>query len=115
MPSQMDFSFSGAVTRDAVRRYGTIEAALQNEPSLLSAFRKHTGLYVYRRSFLLEFASWPQSVLERAESLEQLRALEQGAKIAVFAARSPSIGVDTPEDLERVRAIVKSKSLHPEV
>ncbi len=90
-----------------VTRHGSIEAALRNTPALLFAFRKHTGLYVYRRDFLLEFAGWPQSKSEASESLEQLRALERGVKIKVVEAASPSIGVDTIEDLERVRAIVE--------
>jgi 3-deoxy-manno-octulosonate cytidylyltransferase (CMP-KDO synthetase) len=93
--------------RDAVRRYGTLMAALEIEPQLLASFRKHTGLYVYRRSFLLEYTRWPQSTLERAESLEQLRALERGVKIKVVAAASPSIGVDTERDLARVRKIME--------
>ena len=91
----------------AVTRYGSIEAALRNEPALLFSFRKHTGLYVYRRDFLLEFAAWPQTESEASESLEQLRALERGVKIKVVEASSPSIGVDTIEDLERVRAIIE--------
>jgi 3-deoxy-manno-octulosonate cytidylyltransferase (CMP-KDO synthetase) len=91
--------------RDAVRRHGSVEAALRKEPELLKLFRKHTGLYAYRRSFLLEYAGWPQSALEKCEALEQLRALERGVTIKVVEADAPSIGVDTPEDLERVRAI----------
>ncbi|MDT4898733.1 MAG: 3-deoxy-manno-octulosonate cytidylyltransferase synthetase [Acidobacteriota bacterium] len=94
--------------RDAVRRYGTLLAALEIEPLLLATFRKHTGLYVYRRSFLLEYTRWPQSTLERAESLEQLRALERGVQIKVIEAESPSIGVDTEHDLERVRKILEA-------
>ena len=94
---------------EAVRRHGRLEAALENEEELLSCFRKHTGLYVYRRDFLLEYTSWPQSALERAEGLEQLRALEHGATIKVVEAASRSIGVDTMEDLERVRAIMESE------
>jgi len=94
--------------RDAVRRYGSIEAAILEEPGLLTNFRKHTGLYVYRRDVLLEFAQWPQSELERQESLEQLRALEHGVKIKVIKASANSIGVDTVEDLERVRRLVSS-------
>lgn len=94
----------------AVTQHGSIEAALRNEPALLFSFRKHTGLYVYRRDFLLEFAGWPQTDSERAESLEQLRALERGVKIKVLEAASPSIGVDTIEDLERVRAIVERET-----
>jgi 3-deoxy-manno-octulosonate cytidylyltransferase (CMP-KDO synthetase) len=71
-----------------------------------SSFHKHTGLYAYRRDFLLQFARWPQSESERKESLEQLRALDRGVKIRVVQAASPSIGVDTMEDLERVRAMM---------
>jgi len=93
----------------AVQRHGSIEAALRNDPALLFSFRKHTGLYAYRREVLLEFASWPQSDSERAESLEQLRPLERGVRIKVVEAASPSIGVDTVEDLERVRAVIEAK------
>jgi 3-deoxy-manno-octulosonate cytidylyltransferase (CMP-KDO synthetase) len=96
--------------RDAVREHGSIEAALINEPSLLDKFRKHTGLYVYRRAVLLEFAQWPQSELERSESLEQLRALEHGVKIKAIRASTSSIGVDTMEDLERARSMVEEES-----
>jgi len=94
----------------AVTQHGSIEAALRNEPALLFSFRKHTGLYVYRREFLLEFAGWPQSEGELRESLEQMRALERGVRIRVVEAASPSIGVDTMEDLERVRAIVEQRA-----
>jgi len=96
----------------AVSRHGSIEAALECEPALLSTFRKHTGLYVYRREFLLKFTSWPQSEAEASESLEQLRALERGVKMRVVEASAPSIGVDTIEDLERVRAIVECTGTH---
>jgi len=91
--------------REAVRKTGSLAAALEVEPALLSLFRKHTGLYVYRRAFLLEYAGWPQSALERAESLEQLRMLEHGARIRVVETDETSIGVDTLADLERVRAM----------
>ena len=90
-----------------MRRHGSLEAALGVEPELLALFRKHTGLYVYRREFLLEYARWPRTALERAESLEQLRVLERGHTIAVAEAAAHSIGVDTLEDLERVRAIME--------
>lgn len=93
----------------AVAKHGSIEAALGADPALLFSFRKHTGLYVYRRAFLLEFASWEQSENERAESLEQLRALDRGVKIRVVEAETPSIGVDTIEDLERVRTTVENQ------
>ena len=64
---------------------------------------KHIGIYAYRRDFLLEFAALPQTPLERAESLEQLRALEHGYRIRTIETEFDSIGVDTPEDLDRVR------------
>jgi 3-deoxy-manno-octulosonate cytidylyltransferase (CMP-KDO synthetase) len=64
---------------------------------------KHIGLYGYRRTFLLKFATLAQTPLERTESLEQLRALEHGYRIQTVETRYDSIGVDTREDLERVR------------
>ena len=64
---------------------------------------KHIGLYGYRRTFLLKFATLAQTPLERTESLEQLRALEHGYRIQTVETRYDSIGVDTPDDLERVR------------
>jgi 3-deoxy-manno-octulosonate cytidylyltransferase (CMP-KDO synthetase) len=64
---------------------------------------KHIGLYGYRRTFLLKFATLAQTPLERSESLEQLRALEHGYRIQTVETRHDSVGVDTPEDLERVR------------
>ena len=96
--------------REAVRRHGSIEVAILKEPGLLTNFRKHTGLYVYRREVLLEFANWPQPELERQESLEQLRALEHGVTIKAIKASTSSIGVDTVEDLERVRGMMKEVS-----
>jgi 3-deoxy-manno-octulosonate cytidylyltransferase (CMP-KDO synthetase) len=94
--------------RDAVRTHGSPESALQHEPDLLKLFRKHTGLYVYRRGVLLEFTKWPQTQLEKIEALEQLRALAHGVKIKVVAACTASTGVDTFEDLEKVRALICS-------
>lgn len=96
--------------RDAVRQHGSIEAALLEEPGLLTNFRKHTGLYVYRRDLLLAFANWPQSQLEHLESLEQLRALEHGVQIKAIKASANSIGVDTIGDLERVRRLVEEEA-----
>lgn len=97
--------------RDAAKRHGgSPEAALMNEPELFKNFRKHTGLYVYRRDVLLEFTKWPPSRLEQIEALEQLRALAHGVKIKVVQACSISTGVDTVEDLERVRELVGATS-----
>jgi 3-deoxy-manno-octulosonate cytidylyltransferase (CMP-KDO synthetase) len=63
---------------------------------------KHIGLYVYRRDFLLGYSALPVGPLEQAERLEQLRALENGYRIRVVETECESLGVDTPEDLERV-------------
>jgi 3-deoxy-manno-octulosonate cytidylyltransferase (CMP-KDO synthetase) len=71
---------------------------------------RHFGLYGYRKEYLLEFARRPPSFLEESERLEQLRALEHGDTIRCLIESGTSIGVDTPEDLERVRAIVKSQN-----
>ncbi len=68
---------------------------------------QHVGLYAYRASFLKRFPSLPQGSLERFESLEQLRALEHGYAIVVhITPHAPAGGVDTPDDLERVRAAI---------
>lgn len=63
---------------------------------------KHIGIYAYRRDFLLHYAAMAPTPLEATESLEQLRALEHGYKIKVLKTDFTSIGVDTPEDLEKV-------------
>jgi 3-deoxy-manno-octulosonate cytidylyltransferase (CMP-KDO synthetase) len=95
--------------RDSVKKYGTLEKAFREDPDLISNFRKHTGIYVYRREFLLKFTKLPQSNLEKLEMLEQLRALENGVKIKVVEVSESSIGVDTEEDLERVKQIFTAR------
>ena len=60
---------------------------------------RHIGVYGFRRDFLQQFASWTPTAGERAERLEQLRALERGVKIRVFVASRAFSGVDTPEQL----------------
>jgi 3-deoxy-manno-octulosonate cytidylyltransferase (CMP-KDO synthetase) len=57
------------------------------------------GVYAFRRELLLEFTGWPEGTLERAERLEQLRALEHGVRIKVVLGDRPFVGVDTPEQL----------------
>ncbi len=70
----------------------------------------HIGLYAYRRKALERFVSLGPSVLEKRESLEQLRALEAGMRIDVEIVDSVPLGVDTPADLEKARAILSSRS-----
>jgi 3-deoxy-manno-octulosonate cytidylyltransferase (CMP-KDO synthetase) len=66
----------------------------------------HIGLYAYRRAALARFVGLPPSPLERREKLEQLRALEAGMRIDVSVVASVPLGVDTPDDLERARALL---------
>jgi 3-deoxy-manno-octulosonate cytidylyltransferase (CMP-KDO synthetase) len=79
-------------------------AAGSSAPTGGTAF-VHVGLYAFRRDFLLRFAALPQTPLEVVESLEQLRALEHGYRIRTVVTEHHSIGVDTPDDLERARRI----------
>ena len=72
-------------------------------------FYKHIGLYVFRRELLLRYATLPQTPLERAEKLEQLRLLEHGYPIKATITEEDSIPVDTPADLEKVRTIVENR------
>ncbi len=97
--------------RDAVKKYGSLESALREDNNLLSIYRKHTGLYVYRREFLLRYTKMPQTNLEKTEMLEQLRALENGARIKVVEVAETSIGVDTPEDFERIEKIIEAHKI----
>jgi len=69
---------------------------------------KHVGLYVYRREFLLAYPQLPVGPLERAEKLEQLRALENGYRIRVVETEYESRGVDTPEDLKAVEKLLQA-------
>jgi 3-deoxy-manno-octulosonate cytidylyltransferase (CMP-KDO synthetase) len=94
--------------RSEVLRHGSLQEALRAQPELLQLYAKHTGLYVYRREFLLAFTRLAPTKLEEVEALEQLRAIENGYKIKVVRVDHRSIGVDTPEDLERVRMMVLS-------
>jgi len=73
---------------------------------------RHIGIYAYRAQFLQDFIGWGSCDLERCEQLEQLRALWHGAKIHVAQAlSSPPAGIDTPEDLERVRRLLAPKTM----
>ncbi len=73
-------------------------------------FLRHIGIYAYRAGFIRRYVAWEPSVLEKIELLEQLRVLWYGEKIHVAVAKAiPSVGVDTPEDLQRVRAFFAAK------
>ncbi len=94
--------------REASLQYnGDPGCAISENPELFSIFRKHTGIYVYRREYLLEFTKLPQTRLEKIEMLEQLRALENGARIKIVDVAEHSIGVDTEEDFEQVKRMIE--------
>lgn len=86
------------------------EAASRPVSEQLAAFPflKHLGIYGYRRETLLRLVAFPQSPLEMAEKLEQLRALENGIQIAVVKVDYDSVGVDVPEDVARVEKILSN-------
>ncbi|MDD4939800.1 MAG: 3-deoxy-manno-octulosonate cytidylyltransferase [Candidatus Omnitrophica bacterium] len=73
----------------------------------LPIYFKHIGLYGYTKDFLFVYKNLPVSYLERVERLEQLRVLEEGFRIKVIETKYDTIGVDTPEDLEKVREYLK--------
>lgn len=74
-----------------------------------AGYRKHLGIYAYRRNALSRFAALPPSLLEQTERLEQLRLLENGIDIYVADAPSDTIGVDTEEDLQAAEAILSAR------
>jgi 3-deoxy-manno-octulosonate cytidylyltransferase (CMP-KDO synthetase) len=83
------------------------DAAMGEKQLAAFPFLKHLGIYGYRRGALLRLVKWKVSPLERAEKLEQLRALENGLQIAVVRVDYNSVGVDVPADLKRVEQILK--------
>lgn len=82
-------------------------------PDAVQSYR-HIGLYGYRRDFLEQFVAWPPGVLEQAEQLEQLRALENGARIRVLVTDHEAIGLDTPEQVPRLESLLRAFSPPPE-
>lgn len=84
------------------------ENALYFSRAPMAAALRHIGLYGYRAAALARLASLPQSPLEKAESLEQLRALQNGMTIRVVRTAKPHLGVDRPEDVQSVEAVLKS-------
>ena len=85
---------------------GSRQAQLPPASSLQPRAYKHIGLYGYQRHFLLQFPHLEPTPLEQMEQLEQLRALEHGYRIKLLQTRYDTIGVDTPEDLVRVEALL---------
>ncbi|MFN8275367.1 MAG: 3-deoxy-manno-octulosonate cytidylyltransferase [Flavobacteriaceae bacterium] len=69
-------------------------------------YYQHIGIYAFRKQALMDFAQWPMQTLESAEKLEQLRYLEFGKRIQMVTTTHVGVGIDTPEDLERARALL---------
>jgi len=86
----------------------TVPYVRDRQEAAVTTHYKHIGLYVYRRDFLLAYPDLPVGPLERAERLEQLRALENGYSIRVVETDYESLGVDTLEDLERVNKLFEA-------
>ena len=80
------------------------------EPELASGlYLRHLGIYAYRGAFLKRLVGEPPCALERTECLEQLRALHMGGRIAVIQTEDQGVGVDTPEDVEAVEAVIRAR------
>ncbi|MBN3060268.1 3-deoxy-manno-octulosonate cytidylyltransferase [Pectobacterium versatile] len=86
------------------------ERFAQSKETIGDHFLRHIGIYAYRADFVRRYVSWAPSQLEQIELLEQLRVLWYGEKIHVAVAKAvPSVGVDTPEDLARVRHVMANQ------
>jgi 3-deoxy-manno-octulosonate cytidylyltransferase (CMP-KDO synthetase) len=72
-----------------------------------AVYYKHIGLYAYTKDFLFTYKNLPVSALEKTEKLEQLRVLAEGFKIKVIETKFDTLSVDTPEDLERLKALLQ--------
>jgi 3-deoxy-manno-octulosonate cytidylyltransferase (CMP-KDO synthetase) len=94
--------------RPALMRLRALYFTRATAPAGSGVLYHHIGLYAYRRAALARFVGLPPSALELRENLEQLRALEAGMRIDVAIVGSVPLGVDTPEDLERARALLAS-------
>ncbi len=93
-----------------LKALGSRRGQLPPASSLQPRAYKHIGIYGYQRHFLLQFPSLEPTPLEQAEQLEQLRALEHGYQIKLLETVHDTIGVDTPEDLRRVEALLAASA-----
>jgi 3-deoxy-manno-octulosonate cytidylyltransferase (CMP-KDO synthetase) len=94
----------GPPSASAMAKEGELIASLDKKE--LGGYWQHIGLYAFQRAFLLKLTALPPSRLEKQEGLEQLRILENGYKIKTVICSSPSIGIDTQEDVERFTALI---------
>ena len=104
---------------DKIKRPDVVKVAVNREgyalyfsrspvPHGTDKFLHHIGIYAFRRKFLLGFDTMPKGPFEKAEGLEQLRALENGFRIRVLPCKARSVGVDRPEDIKRVEKMLRS-------
>jgi len=83
------------------------DSFLKNVMTKSVTFYKHVGLYGYTKDFLFTFKNLPKTNLEESEKLEQLRAIEHGYRIKTIVTKFDTVGIDTPEDLERAKALLE--------
>lgn len=113
-PAELDNPAVVKVVTDLAGRalyFTRARVPLVRDPGQAAVWYKHIGLYVYRRAFLLHIAGLAPTPLEQAESLEQLRVLEHGHAILTVETADEAMGVDTPDDLERIRRLVAASPL----
>jgi len=79
-----------------------LKSGNKKNQSAQHSFYGHIGIYFYRKQGLMKFAGWKRSICEKAESLEQLRIIENGEKIKVFKTKMSSVSVDAPEDVKKL-------------
>jgi len=96
--------------RDHEPTFQTSQTSQTPQTYQTSLYVRHLGIYAYRGAFLKQYVKEPPCALEQTEKLEQLRALWMGAKIAVVRTEDEGVGVDTPEDAERVSRILAARS-----
>jgi len=87
----------------------TVKELVSYKNDLIHNYKKHIGIYAYRREFLLQYAQMKPTKLEQIERLEQLRAIEHRVRIKVLETDYPLIGIDTERDLRRVKSLIMSK------
>jgi 3-deoxy-manno-octulosonate cytidylyltransferase (CMP-KDO synthetase) len=91
-----------------LRAEKSLKELLRTQPDIVRGFKKHIGLYVYRREYLLKYTKMKQTAAEKSEMLEQLRALESGGRIKVIKIAGSAVGVDTKKDYLRVKKILEN-------
>lgn len=87
----------------------SVKELVSYKNDLIHYYKKHIGIYAYKREFLLQYAQMKPTQLEKIERLEQLRAIEHRVRIKVLETDYPSIGIDTEQDLKRVQSLIISK------